>query len=270
MTSVTLREQAVRPALQLEPVMEAARAALRPPGPVRWVVDPRADRVEVRAVIRRWSTAVEPAARLARVSCGTVLRAARLAVAVQGREPLVSHPDQPGVLAVLHAGGMAVPRREELLLHAMLRHETAVPGGVRIPDRTAVLRRLRRAAETEGAWLCLLPEPSVPSATHGPCWYDLDDSPVAGSDQETLVAVIGAPGRVPAADLRAGQAVETVRLTARALGLDLHVLAAPVTTTSPAVTRCAGRATDTLAIVQIGGPDRGEDGERKLNERRPR
>jgi hypothetical protein len=160
MTSpAALPDHTDRPALQLEPVTEAACAALLPPGPVRWVLDSRPDRVELRAVIRRWSIAVEPAARLARVASGTALRAARLAVAVQGREPLVSHLDQPGVLAVVHVGGVVAPRGEDLLLNAMLRHATD-PTPVRVgnPDRTAVLRRLRRAAETEGAWLRALPD----------------------------------------------------------------------------------------------------------------
>jgi hypothetical protein len=79
--------------------------------------------------------------------------------------------------------------------------------------------------------------------------------------------VIGAPGRPPAADLRAGQAVETVRLTATALGLDLHVLATPATTTT-AIERRIGRTTDTLAIVQIGRPGRAEDGNCDLSDRR--
>jgi hypothetical protein len=266
-SSAALHEHADRPALQLEPVMDAARAALRPPGPVRWILDPRPDRVELRAVIRRWSTAVEPVARLARVAAGTALRAARLAVAVQGREPLVSHPDQPGVLAVLHAGGAVAPRREELALHAMLRHATD-PAPVRVgnPDRTAVLRLLRRAAEAEGAWLRALPQSPAASATLGPCWYDPDEVSWAEPVQETFAAVIGAPGRPPAADLRSGQAVETVRLTARALGLDLQVLAAPVATTTPAITRRLGPTTDTLAIVQIGRLDQAEDRERDLSD----
>jgi hypothetical protein len=126
-----------------------------------------------------------------------------------------------------------------------------------------VLRRLRRAAETEGAWLRALPESPAPSATLGPCWYDPDEVSCA---QETFAAVIGAPGRLPAADLRAGQAIETVRLTARALGLDLQVLAAPVAATTPALTRRLGPTTDTLAIVQIGRLDRGGDRERDLSD----
>jgi hypothetical protein len=268
MTSpAALPDHTDRPALQLEPVTEAACAALRPPGPVRWVLDSRPDRVELRAVIRRWSIAVEPAARLARVASGTALRAARLAVAVQGREPLVSHLDQPGVLAVVHVGGVVAPRGEDLLLHAMLRHATD-PTPVRVgnPDRTAVLRRLRRAAETEGAWLRALPESLALSAMPGPCWYGVDDVSWAEPTQETFTAVIGAPGRPPAADLRAGQAVETVRLTARALGLDLQVLAAPLATTTPPSTRRLGPTTDTLAIVQIGRLDQGEERERDISD----
>src|SRR5215212_3765522 len=117
MTASALRSWNTRPPLRIGSVAEAARAALQPPGPVRWTLDVRIDRVELRAVTRRWSTAAEPPARLARVACGTALRASRLAGAVQGRQPLVSHPDQPGVLAVLHAGEVVAARREELLLH---------------------------------------------------------------------------------------------------------------------------------------------------------
>lgn len=265
---LALHPWTTRSSLQSRPVVEAARAALRPPGPVPWTLDVGTDRIELRAVIRRWSTAAEPPARLARVACGTALRAARLAVAVQGRQPLVSHPDQPGVLAVLHAGDMVPPRREDLLLHATLLQE---PGPARNPAQglTAVLRWLRRAAESEGAWLRLLPEPPAPSAALGPCWDDPDGPRRAPTAPAPVTVVIGAPGRLPAADLRAGQAVETVRLTAMALGLDLHVLAAPATTT-PAVERCIGRTTDTLAIVQIGRPVRREDGNSDLSDRRPK
>jgi len=55
-------------------------------------------------------------------------------------------------------------------------------------------------------------------------------------------------------------------LTARALGLDLQVLATPVATTTPALTRRLGPTTDTLAIVQIGRLDQGEDRERDLSD----
>jgi hypothetical protein len=69
-----------------------------------------------------------------------------------------------------------------------------------------------------------------------------------------------------------------VWLTARALGLDLQVLATPVATTTPALTRRLGPTTTpaltrrlgpttgTLAIVQIGRLDQGEDRERDLSD----
>ena len=197
MTASALSSWNARPPLRIGPVVEAARAALQPPGPVRWTLDVRIDRVELRAVTRRWSTAAELPARLARVACGTALRAGRLAVAVQGRQPLVSHPDQPGVLAVLHAGDVVAPRREELLLHAMLLQEPHLARHP-APDLTAVLRWLRRAAESEGAWLRLLPERPAPSAALGPCWDGPDDPCPGRTAAHPVAVVIGAPGRLPA------------------------------------------------------------------------
>lgn len=258
MTSASqLGDRTSWPALQIEPVVEAARAALRPPGRVRWIIDGRTDRIELRTVVRRWSTAAEPSARLARLTCGTALRAVRLAVVVQGRQPLVSYADKPGLLAVVYPGGVAAPRRDDLLLYAMLRRGTnRAPHPAGLPDRAAVARRLRRAAESEGAWLRLLPESPAPSAALGPCWCDVDDRREVELSREAMVAVIGAPGRSPAADLRAGQALETVRLTAMALGLEMYVLAAPAAPTTSAVSRCVGRTSDTLAVVRIDRPER--------------
>jgi universal stress protein family protein len=103
------------------------------------------------------------------------------------------------------------------------------------------------------------PRHSARAGTDGPRRAPTAPAPVT--------VVIGAPGRPPAADLRAGRAVETVRLTATALGLDLHVRAAPATATS-AIERCIGRTTDTLAVVQIGRPVRGEDGNCDRSDRR--
>jgi hypothetical protein len=271
MTSApVLPEQTAGPAVQTGPVVEAARAALRPPGPARWIINARSDRVELRTVVRRWSTAVEPSARLTRIACGTVLQAIRLALAAQGRRPLVSHPDQPGLLAVVYPGAVVAPRREDLLLQAMLRCGTdRTRDPARPADRPSVVRRLRQAAESEGAWLRVLPEPPASAATLGPCWSDVDDHPRGGPTREPVFAVIGAPGRSPAADLRAGQALETVRLTAMTLSLDVQVLAAPAAPTTPAVSRCVGRTSDTLAVVRIGRPDRGDE-EGAVGERRAR
>jgi hypothetical protein len=242
------------PTGQLSAVVDAARVAVQPPGPVRWTVQQHLDRVELRLVVRRWSIGVEPPARLARLAAGAALRAARLAVAVQGREPVVSRPDQPGLLAVLHAGRAAVVRREEELLHAVL-CGTFVPPRYRAPGRAAVLQRLRRVAEAEGAWLRLLPEAPVPSSALGPGWFG--PGALASTAGAVDAVLIGARGPVPAVDLRVGQAIEAVWLTGMALGLAVGVLAAPAAPAALGIGPSGGRGADVLAVVRVGWP-RGE------------
>jgi hypothetical protein len=238
--------------LRIGPVIEAARAALRPPGPVPWIAEPCGDRVDLRLRVRRWSTAVEPSARLARISCGTALRAARLAVAVQGRRPLVTHPGRLGLFAVLHAGEAESPRREEVLLHAALRGGVALPLTPR-PSRTAALQRLRRAAEAEGAWLRALPTPPDPSRAPGPGWHDSGWT-WAEFDGDSFAAVVGAAGPAPVADLRVGQAIEAVRLAGATLGLVVRVLAAPADAGAVGLRGRGGAPADGLAVVHVGWP----------------
>ena len=257
-SSAPLRRPAGPPAVQLRPVVEAAGASLSPPGPQRWILEPRTDRVELRTVVRRWATAPGAPARLARVACGTALRAARLAVAVQGRRPLVCRSERSGVLAVVHAGDPAEPGQAELLLHALLQRGPApVPGRARTVGQSAALQRLRQAAEVEGAWLRALPTGSFAAVPQGPRWQ-YPDGPDPAPTAPVLLAVVGAPGRTPAADLRLGQALQMVGLTAAALGLDLQVLAAPVAPTAPGARRLGGPGTDTLAVVQACRPGGGD------------
>ena len=250
MSPDTLSKQENNSVLLTGSLVEAARAALQPPGPMRWIIEARADGVELRAVVRRWSTALDPSAQLARIACGTALRGARLAVSVQGRQPLVAYPERPGLLAVVHPGIMVPPRRAELLLHGLLRQEIAPAWcRARLLDRPAALQRLRSAAEAEGTWLRVLPGP-VP-AHLGRSWQDTDDqAPAVG--RRTIAALVGAPGRVPAADLRVGQAIETLRLTAMVLGLEMHVLAAPADSAAAGVPR--GIGAETGAIVRFDWP----------------
>jgi hypothetical protein len=234
-------------------VLEAARAALRPPGLVRWIAEPVGDRVDLRLALRRWSTGVETSARLARISCGTALRAARLAVAMQGRHPVVTHPKQLGLLAVLRAGDVEAPRREEALLYALLCGGFALPL-IQKPSRTAALQRLRRAAEAEGAWLRVLPKARAPSRALGPCWHEPADPAWTEFSGDPIAAVIGAAGPAAAADLRVGQAVEAVRLTAAALGLVVRVPAAPAAPGAVDARLHAASAGDALAVVQVWWP----------------
>jgi hypothetical protein len=232
-------------------------AAIAPPGPRRWVADVRPDGVELRTIVRRWSSAPGPSARLARVACGTALRAARLAVAVQGRFPLVSHPEKPGVLAVVHAGGPVPARHRDLLLHAVLVSGRSPASAVRPPTRSAAVLQLCSAAESEKAWLRVLRTVPTAGAALGPCWHDLDaDGPAAAGSGESFAAVVGSPGSGPLADLRLGQAVEAIRLTAAAMGLDMRVLAAPAAVTSPDLRPHLHGSADAVAVVEFGRNDR--------------
>jgi hypothetical protein len=237
-------------------VVDAVRAALRPPGPTRWIAEAVDDRIELRTAIRRWSTVAEPSASLARIACGTALRAARLAIAVQGRQPLVSYPEGVGALAVLHAGGAVAASRRDVLLHGVLLGHAPAPS-VGPPGRTAIIRWLHHGAESEGTWLCVLPD--VPSVAPGPCWDGPhDDARRRGRPSAMIIALVGASGRLPVADLRIGQALETIRLTATALGLDSHVLAAPTAPTTETAPHIA-IGTRSLALIRVVG--RGRRGE---------
>jgi hypothetical protein len=240
-------------ALQLSPVVAAARSAVQPPGHVRWTADRHVDHVDLRLVVRRRSTGVETAARLARLACGAALRAARLAVAVQGRQPVVSCPDQPGLMAVLQAGRAVAPRHEEEVLYSVLR-DTFVPPLLRCPSRTAVLQRLRRSAEVDGAWLRVLTAVPCPSPALGPSWHELDEGAWTAPGPDTAAVLVGARGPVPAVDLRVGQAVEAVRLTATALGLAVRVLAAPATPAALGIRSLEDGGADVLAVVQVRWP----------------
>lgn len=228
MTSPSAVRPSGRPglALRVEPVIEAARGAPNPTGPVRWFVRAIEDGIELRTVVRRWSVADELTARTVRVAGGAALRNARLAVAVQGRRPLLTFPPEAGLLAVLRAGASAAPQGEERLLYAVLSagaRETA--GTSPAAHDVAVRTRLRRAAEAEACWLRELPERPAGLA-RASTWPAAAVGPVSRTG--ALVVLLGAEGPGPVADLRLGQALQSVRLTSMALGLRPEVLAAPV------------------------------------------
>jgi hypothetical protein len=220
--------QAAQTALRIAPLVDAARAAAAPEGSAPWFVTAVDDGVAVRSVVRRWSLAEEPPARVTRVAAGAGLRAIRLAVAAQGRRPQVTHPVEEGLLAVVRPGVACVPRPVERALYAALRdrgrpHPPAGPRGA------AARSVLRRAAETESAWLRGIDHPVVPGDELGPAWPGPTngEGPVVPEAGEPEFVLVGAAGRVPHADLRTGQAVEALRLTAALLGLHTAVVAAP-------------------------------------------
>ncbi|MFR9802968.1 hypothetical protein ACL02T_11765 [Pseudonocardia sp. RS010] len=233
---------ASRAGLSIAPLVDAARMAAAPEGSAPWFVSAVDDGVALRSVVRRWSHAEEPPARLTRVAAGAGLRAVRLAVAAQGRRPQVTHPGEEGLLAVVRPGEARPPRPLERALHGALR-DHGRPRVAEGPSGPATRSMLRRAAEMENAWLRRIGHPVVPGDELGPAWPGpLDEGELRPAPDFVLV---GAAGRVPHADLRTGQAVEALRLTAALLGLRTAIVAAPA---DPAALRARlpDRARDVL------------------------
>jgi hypothetical protein len=170
---------------------------------------------------------------------------------------VVSWPDHRGLLAVLHAGDVAAPRREDALLHAVLRGAYA-PQLFRAPEPYRGTTAAAPRGQTEGAWLRVPDDVPGRSPAVGPCWDDPDDAAWtgggAGSGAGTVAALIGAAGPVPAVDLRVGQALETVRLTATALGLAVRVLAAPAAPAALGIRSSERTGADVLAVVRLCWP----------------
>ncbi|MBN9102776.1 MULTISPECIES: nitroreductase family protein [unclassified Pseudonocardia] len=118
----------------------------------------RIDRgLQLRSDMRRWLPATDAGARELRLSCGAGLLNMRLALAVQGRRPVVELlPDRtdPVLLATIRPGVPVDPTPEDVALAAAIpvRHSDRRPFR---PEPVAALHRhlLRRAAEREGAWL---------------------------------------------------------------------------------------------------------------------
>ena len=203
--------------MDVDALRDAAASALSPPGRRQWFVRPLTDGIEFRAVVKNWVDAPAEGARETRVACGAALCAARLCLAVQGWEPVVTPLGGTASLATLRVGAPAAPRREDRLLYRAL-HEDRFEVA---PVAADVLRTVvRRAADVRRVWLSTVPGP-VPAV--GRVWGDGEDS--AG---EGVIAVIGAPATDRIADLRVGDAVQYLRLVAVTLGWDVRVLAGPV------------------------------------------
>ncbi|GAY07373.1 hypothetical protein [Pseudonocardia sp. N23] len=236
----------------MEAVTSAARIAARPAGPTPWYVDPVSDGVAIRMTVRRWTEAPSAEAVLARVGCGTALRAASLAVVGLGRRPVTTVSSEPGVLAVLRAGEYREPCREEVaMLDGLQRF--GVPRRLDPAVREAgLLPWLRRAAEREGVWARNAGR--IDATGLGPAWSDGRAVP-----EHPSTLAMGADGPPPYADVRLGRAIEAVRLTAAALGWWTRIAAAPVDRSclhdalggsAGAVLGTAHRGT-TLALLQV-------------------
>jgi hypothetical protein len=214
-----------RPASPLAAALDAALtqvAAAPISGARRWWVTTKGDGIELHSV---WAPHIPaPVLRATRVATGTALLAARLAVAVSGSRPVTTllPGERPrGVLAIVRCGTVAGPTRAERVLFDALARARR-PG--RVAPVALAMPLLRSAAEAEGAWLRTVIDPADGDRLRGlPPGDPAGIVPPGG-----LLAVLGSHGELPQGDIRAGQALQRVLCTARALGVAVSVLAGPV------------------------------------------
>ncbi len=120
----------------------------------------RADQIiELYADPSRMLKYSDPHGRAVHIACGAALLNLRLAVAVSGRQPVVTllpDPRQPQLLAELRLAGPYRPGEADTELHAaiMARHTNRQPFSNR-PVPPGVLAELVQAADSEGATLHL-------------------------------------------------------------------------------------------------------------------
>lgn len=245
---------------QVDEVLAAAAAAPSMHNSQPWRLECSTTRWELHADHARCLPAADPDHREMLLACGAALLNLRLAIRAFGvAADIRSMPDpsSPTLLAVIRPQGTVAPTDLDKTLAAAIfrRHTNRRP----FLDRAvplALCGALRHAARSEQAWLALLPP-----ATHSELRAVIDaadrtqradaqflgewrkwtgrsaDSvggvPVAhsgimtaGKDLEsnTMVAVIGSFDDSPLAQLRAGQAMQRVLVTATLQGLSASFL----------------------------------------------
>jgi len=147
----------------------AAQASLHAPSvfntqPWSWRIT--GNTMQLYADPSRQLEATDPDGRLLLISCGTALHHARTALAAAGWSSTVERlpdPAQPDLLARVHLGP-AVPadRETQRVAAAIKRRRTDRRAFGSHPVSAAMLTRLRRVVESEGAYLHVVPEDQIP------------------------------------------------------------------------------------------------------------
>lgn len=209
--------------------------------------------LEVRTHVSRDHAVLGPGLRQARIRAGAAVLDLRLVMAVRGRGPIVALlPDEarPGLLAVLYRGAPAPPTPQDRALHAALR---AGPARRSPPAAGPVRLVLRRAAETEGCWLFPVAEgPVLPRLARA---LTAEDAARLTTPGATAFVVGGYRDRAEA-QVRAGQAMQRVLLTARGLGLTGAALATDVPVSARELGPFRGLRPQVLLVVDPAGARR--------------
>jgi hypothetical protein len=196
---------------ELDVVSRVAAAAVRLPSGHPWYVRAVDQGFEVRAHRTRGARSTDLGARTVRLAVGAALLNVRLAVAVSGRQPVVSWSlDAPRsyVVAVVRRGVERDPTPVERALFAVIAPHRPVWSPCGPPTTAAVLAQARRAAEAEGVWL---------RGVVGPDRDHLARS-LPGLVRAAHLVAIGGNHDVPGVHLRAGLALQRLVLTVQALG----------------------------------------------------
>lgn len=222
---------------------------------------------ELWADVRRWQSASGVADRGPRLAGGAALFNLRLAVAVLGRRPvtvLLPFPERPEVLAVVRMAERTAPPPGWAGLYEVL---TGL--GARrphCPARGAVRLALRRAAELEGGWLTMLdagaPDDRLRELIERRCtqWPDLRVGvPGHGERRGGAIGVLSSFHDLPVGQIRAGEALQRVALTAAVYGLSTSF--APASLVNPAMRTALGRRLGhqlcPQVVLRIGSPATG-------------
>jgi hypothetical protein len=195
------------------------------------------DAFELYADVRQWHPASESARRSLRLACGAALFNLRLAVAALGRGPvtgLLPDLERTELLAVVRLATEAPRSSEWRRLYAVLSGSAPRRCDVPASIPASIGHVLRRAAQLEGAWVTVLDAGAWDTRLR-----ELFDNP--GTQPPGAVdgfAVISSFHDLPVGQLRAGQAIQRVALTAAACGLSPTFLPTPLAATRARAELC--------------------------------
>jgi hypothetical protein len=214
-----------------------------------WQFHVSARAIELHADPLRSPAVADRDGREMRMACGAALFNLQLALRAHAIRPIVTIlPDRgrPGLLAVVRHGGtkQPTPEQSELLRAVWLRRTNRHPFATRQVDPIA-LHALRRAAGDEGAWLHIAADPTQQAAIRAiavrahreqsadpafraevAAWTTAAPARGPGEDfeGEPVIAVLSSHLSGAPAEIRVGQALERVLLTASTKGLATSVL----------------------------------------------
>jgi nitroreductase len=235
--------------------------------------------IELYADPRRSPAVADPHGREMRMACGAALFNLQLALRAHAIRPIVTIlPDRarPGLVAVVRHGGtkQPAPEHQELLRAASLWPTNRYPLTKR-PVHPTTLQALRRAAADEGAWLHMAADPTQQAAVRAiaarahreqsadpafraelALWAaDAPDRvPRKDLERESVIAVLSSHLSGASAEIRVGQALERVLLTASANGLATSFLSpiVEVPRTREELRRLIGGTRPPQAVLCIG------------------